>query len=161
MSDFLKEVFRPNTPEEEKVIGRLVWRKTVVNLLFLAAVVVVAGIVLGSVLFSKVLTYAPYRGTWIAAEELADGFHAEDRYLECNSNEVLLNGQPYGTMKTRDGKQFLSAKDCYGDLTIADDTLTVAYTLPEVTEEAEQQVDTYIRISRKTGLTQEERDEMY
>lgn len=178
MSDFLKETFRPYTKEEQAALSRYHVQRFIVALITLAVVAVIAMFAF----LSKAITYTPYQGTWVAEEDLADGFHSSDSYLEFKQGTVFRSGDWLGTMRSANGKQYITVNAPVGpidwSLRVNDDTLKVEYTVPahslvasyqygqtiyppQISDKDRQRQLTYIRISQKTDLTREERDELY
>lgn len=180
MQHFLKDTFRPDTEEEREGIRRYHRRKAVVGLAgMLLALVMLACFLLPKLLFSMQL-----QGTWIPADEYADGYHAEDDRLEFRDDYFYLNGSKYGMLVMKDSKSYIPVYAPLGEfrkeVSVKDDTLTIRYTPPKAAytytgdslnvativqsvslSQPEEVVETYIRISDQCGLTAQEMDALY
>ena len=99
MNEFLKETFRPNTESEWQAIRRYRRRKAVTGLAGMA----LALVMLACFLLPKALFTAQLQGTWIPADEYADGYQAEDDRLEFRDDHFYLNGSKYGYLVMKDG----------------------------------------------------------
>lgn len=184
MNEFLKETFRPDTEDEIAAIRRYRRRRAVVGL----AGLVLALILLGLLTLSRTATRNTYRGTWIAYDDFADGFHPEDDYLELRDGDFYLNDNHYGKLERENGRDVIPVRApagfYYRYLSVRGDELTVEYQLPQTSylnssvsvsfsstadiaklvkdQEAERHiVEMYVRISEDCRLTEAQRDELY
>ncbi|MBE5800893.1 MAG: hypothetical protein E7319_01225 [Clostridiales bacterium] len=130
MKDFLRETFRPNTEAERQAVSRYHRQRAVVR----GIAVLFMLIVLGYMLLSMRITSARFKGTWIAYNDHADGFHPEDVYLEFKDGVFYKNGSEYGRLQTKGGRSMIPVHAPAGKynrfLSIDGDVLTIEYELP-------------------------------
>lgn len=180
MNEFLKETFRPDTEAEREGIRRYRRRKAVIGLAGMA----LALVMLACILLPKALFTTQLQGTWIPADEYADGYHAEDDRLEFRDDHFYLNGSKYGYLVMKDGKNYIPVYAPLGEfrkeVSVKDDTLTIRYTPPKAAHtytgdslnvstlvqsvtlsQPEEVVETYIRVSDQCDLTPAQLSELY
>lgn len=130
MSHFLSDTFRPYTEEEKQGIRRYHRQRAIVGLCALAVTLALLG------LFSlgQLSRQHTYRGTWVAYDDHADGFHPGDRWLELRENDFYLNDNHYGRLKREGGRDFIPVQAPAGRynryLSVNGDVLTIEYELP-------------------------------
>ena len=130
MSHFLSDTFRPYTEEEKQGIRRYHRQRAVVGLCALAFTLVL----LGLFALGQHALQSAYRGTWVAYDDHADGFHPGDRWLELRESDFYLNNNHYGRLKREAGKDFIPVNAPVGQynryLSVNGDVLTIEYQLP-------------------------------
>lgn len=172
---FLQETFRSPTPEERNAIRRYRNQRLVVSL----ATVAVLVLVLGVFLLTRAAAYQQLAGTWVAQADYTDGFHRDDVYLEFRNGAFYRSGSLYGRLQNQDGEQVMLVHSALGQYSCQlhpeGDRLEIEYTPPRVATvytgssfyagatglTGERVVDVYIRISKDSNLTAQEREQLY
>ncbi len=195
MSNFLKETFRPYTEEERLVLRRHYRRRAVLGVISIAITLVAMLIVL----LPMGLNRLAMAGTWVAAEDHADGFHPGDYVMEFKDGAFYHNGDLIGMPQQKSGRNVITIHAPAGQydktVTVEGDVLTIEYDLPRsayvstgsqyagaysgfidpsstawvagivarqnADSESRHRVETYVRVSRETGLTDEQLAELY
>jgi len=160
------DAFPTYTAEEKDAIKKYRRSKRSSFLLMMIVMVCIGLLFSGLVFVLRSIQFSPMQGTYVLLQDYQDGFQPEDEYLEIAKTACYQNGIYQGQLKHEKEHWYFPIlhpfQPTYQQAYWAEEQLTLTRRLPDPpagTPTTQQRV--YVRITRKSGLTEAQRDELY
>lgn len=160
------DAFPTYTKEERDAIRKHRRSNRSFFLLVLMVVIVIGLLFSGLIFLLRSIQFSPMQGTYVLLQDHQDGFHPEDNYLEIDGTACYWNGIHQGQLKRENEDWYFPFlplfQPTYQQAQWEGEQLTLTHRIPDPpvgTPTTQKQV--YVRITRKSGLSEEQRDELY